>query len=483
MYIPSEKQIEAHTATERFLGYGGAMGGGKSRFLCEVALQFSINFPNNFGVIARQSGPALRLTTMEVFFTETLVPHSKEWKRLGANFNKAEGILTFNSVDPPSKIWFTGLDHDNLERIKSLNLGFFCIDEATEVAESTYMMRITRLRRAGIPAIFRKGIVSANPEAGWVKRRFVDQKLKDHKFVQANYTDNPHLPDDYPSLFDTMPMHWRQKYLDGNWGAVTGLIYKEFIPDRHKIPWQPLPPEWYRFRGFDHGQQNPSCCLAFGYGYKDFHLRDLIGEDRYKAMDSRYDDYPVIIADKMYYSPGLVSKHRESIHKRWPDWVGPTYADPSIWKKDREKMLSDGRRVEYSIADEYLEQPYPLIGLTRGNNIVQVGINRVSQLLEIGHLYFMDHPSLEELIGDAGEIRSYSWKQPRTDDDDWPEEPIKRRDHGCDAMRYAVMSLPPLKVEKGTVIPYNSFMAARQRAHKYRSGKKQLRIHGGKVIG
>lgn len=483
MYIPGDKQIEAHTAEERFLGYGGAMGGGKTRFLCELALQFSLKFPNNFGLVARQSGPALRLTTMEVFFTETLVPHSPEWKELGANFNKAEGILTFNAVKPASKIWFTGLDHDNLERIKSLNLGFFCLDEATEIAESTFMMLATRLRRAGIPKIYRKGVISANPEAGWVKRRFVDQKLKDHKFVQANYQDNPYLPDDYPELFTTMPAHWRQKYLEGNWGAVTGLIYKQFLRDRHIIPWQEIPPDWNHFRGFDHGQQNPAACLGMAYGYDDLHLEQLIGKERRNEMNPLYESYPVIVVEKMYYSSGLVSEHRKRIHRTWPNWRGPTYADPSIWAKDREKMLSDGRAIPYSIADEYLEGPYPLRGLIRGNNIVSVGINRVSQLLDIGHLYFMDHPSMDELIGDAGEMLSYSWKHPRTDDDDWPEEPDKKRDHGCDALRYGCMSLPPLKVEKGTLIPYNSFMAARQRAIAHKRGSQQLKIHGGKLIG
>jgi len=483
MYIPTDKQLEAHVATERFLGFGGAMGGGKSRFLCEVARQFCINFPNNFGLIARQSGVALKLSTQEVFFTETLVPGSDDWKELGCKFNKADGVLMMHALNPPSKIWFTGLDSDNIERVKSLNLGFFCIDEATETAESMYLMLCTRLRRPHIPKIYRKGIVSANPEAGWIKRRFLDQNLKDHKFVQSNFMDNPYLPEDYPELFDTMPETWKQKYLLGNWGAVSGLIYKEFMDERHVIPWAPLPPEWKTIRGLDHGQQNPTACLSMGYGYADIHLEQLIGAERMKAMDSRYDDYPVLVVDKMYYSAGLVSRHREKIAKTWREFRGPTYADPSMWKKDREKMISDGKAIPYSIAQEYGESPYPMRGLQKANNIVNVGINRVSQLLEMGHLYFMDHPSLEPLIGDAGEIRSYSWKQPKTDDDDWPEEPIKARDHACDALRYAVMSLPPLRVEKGTIIPYNSFMAARKRALAHKRGKQELRIAGGKVIG
>lgn len=458
------------------------MGGGKTRFLCEMAKLLAVKFPGNFGIIARQSGPALAYSTLEVFLTEVLPQGGREWKALDVKWVESKGLMIFQALDPPSKIWFTGLDRDNLERIKSLNLGFFAIDEATEVAESVFLMLCTRLRRKGIPKEFRKAVITANPEAGWVKRRFVDQSLSNHKFVQANYKDNPHLPEDYDQLFDTMPLAWREKYLLGNWGAVSGLIYRDFDADRHIIPYADLPPEWRHIRGLDHGQQNPAACTSAHVGYSDWQLKEIIGEERYEMMSSLFDDYPVIIFDKLYYSPGLVSDHRRAIARMWPEWQGPTHADPSIWHRDREKLLENGQRVQYSIADEYAEHPHPLRGLVRANNVVDAGINRVSQLLRIGHLYFMDHESMGELIGDAGEIRSYSWKRPRTDDDDWPEEPDKRRDHACDAVRYAVMSLPPLRVEPKKVIPYNSFMAARQRALAAKRGGTQLSIAGGKLV-
>jgi len=484
-YIPNEKQIEAHCATEQFLGYGGAMGGGKTRWLCEMGLLLSVKFPGNFGLLARQSGPALKLSTQEVFFDEVLIKGSREWKNLKAKFNKSEGLLVLEALDPPSKIWFTGLDSDNVERVKSLNLGWFGIDEATEVAESIFMMLCTRLRRKGIPKEFRKGLVSANPEAGWIKRRFLDQKLGNHKFIQANYKDNPHLPDDYPDLFNSMPTRWREKYLLGNWGAVSGLVFKEFDPKIHIIPYKESFPEWKRFRGFDHGQQNPAACLGFTYGYTDpVYLPELLG-DRMDYINKKYDNYPIIIVDRMYYSSGLVSEHKAGIAKTFEniDRPGLVYADPSIWRKDREKIVGDGKPVEYSIAQEYMESPDALRGLVRANNNVSVGIDRISLLLIIGHLFFMDHESLDSLIGETGEIRSYSWKQPKTDDDDWPEEPIKRNDHACDALRYGIMSLPPLRAEKSKLIPYNSFMAARKRAIEDKLGKSVTIAKNGKVIG
>lgn len=478
-YIPNDKQIEAHCATEQFIGYGGAMGGGKTRFICEMAKKLSVQFPNNLGVIARQSGPALKLSTMEVFFSETLIEGSQEWKDLGCKFHKADGVLTFEALNPPSKIWFTGLDNNNLERIKSLNLGFFCIDEATEVAEAVFLMLVTRLRRVGIPEEYRKAIISANPEAGWIKRRFIDQKLSNHVFVQATPKDNPHLPKNYASLFDHMPEHWKKRYLEGDWGSVTGLIYKDFIYDRHVIPTIPIPYGWKKFRALDHGQQNPCACMGFCYGYPSIdELEEYVGKEAVSQVNPDFDNYPIIFVYRLYYSSGLVQDHKIAIKHTFMDIENPglVHADPSIWQKDRAKVLADGTRTEFSIADEYEERPDELKGLTRANNQVAAGINRVATLFRIGHLYIMDCDSLDPLIGDAGEILSYAWKNAKVDGDDWPEEPVKNRDHAVDALRYGVMSLPPLQPKKTNVIPFNSFVAARKRAIEFKYGARTTYI-------
>ena len=484
MYIPTPRQVEAHCAVERHLGFGGAMGGGKTRFLCEMAKLLSIKFPGNFGLLARQSGPALKMSTQEVFFSEVLQPGGAEWKTLKCVFNKSEGLLEFRCFNPPSRIWFTGLDSDNTERLKSLNLGWFGIDEATEVSESIYLMLCTRLRRKGIPSEYRKAMVSANPEAGWVKRRFIDQKLKDHKFVFSNFKDNPHLPADYASLFDTMPLAWREKYLHGDWGAVSGLIFKEFVPEIHIIPNQEVPPEWIHFRALDHGQQNPAACLGFAYGYGDkVTMQGYLG-DRVELLKPEYDEYPIIICYRLYYGTGLVSQHRTKIAKAFSDIenYGPTFGDPSMWAKNREKLQSDGQATDYSIAQEYMDAPDPLLNLVRANNRVVPGINRVATLLSTHHLFFMDHPSMDPLIGLTGEIRSYSWKQPKTDDMDWPETPIKSNDHACDALRYGAMSLPPMRIPQPKLIPHSSFAAARMRAMAAKKGTRQLTIDKGKVV-
>ena len=480
-YIPHPRQIEAHCAIEQFIGYGGAMGGGKTRWLCEMAKFLSLKFPGNFGVIARQSGPILENTTMEVFFSEVLIQGSEEWKQLGCEFNRQDRMLTFTALNPPSKIWFSGLDRDNVEKVKSLNLGFFAIDEATEVSENIFLMFMTRLRRKNVPTMYRKGIISANPEAGWVKRRFIDQKLSNHKFVFALAFDNPHLPEDYANLFDTMPTRWREKYLNGNWDAASGLVYKEFNRKIHVIPDQTLPKFWKRIRGLDHGQQNPTAVVGLALAQETPEdLIPFIGEERLAYLHPDYQHYPYLFVERLYYSPGLVVEHKERIAKVFADYSSKgTYCDPSIKSRDRQKMVMDSRGrqgyIEYSIFDEYLELPYPIKDLVIGNNDVKVGIDRIATLLMIGHLFFLDSPQLLPLMGETGEILNYEWEEAKDLNQAWPEKPKKTDDHALDALRYGIMSLDKPN-PKTKVVPWNSFEEVRKRAQNWR--KEQLQNKG-----
>ena len=50
------------------LGYGGAMGGGKTRAIVELALDAALAYPNNNVLVARQHYSDLSATTMREFF-------------------------------------------------------------------------------------------------------------------------------------------------------------------------------------------------------------------------------------------------------------------------------------------------------------------------------------------------------------------------------------------------------------------------------
>jgi len=466
------------------------MGGGKTRFLCEDNLASLIRHPGNFTVMCRQSGVALRQTTGEVFFSEALVSGSPLWKALGAVHNRTDNEVILRALVPSSRTWFTGLDHDNLERVKSLNLGGVYVDEVSEVSESIVNMLATRLRRKpnGVD-IHRRLVASSNPEAGWVKSRWVDKQLPGHEFIQATWRDNPYLPEDYPTLFDSMPERWRQKYLYGNWDAASGLVYPEFKRDFHVVP--AISPQmlqgflrdgWRHMRGFDHGQQNPACCIGFLVGKIEDsrNAKKLLGA-RLDGRDPEFDDYWTVIAYRMYQNPGLVSEHRKRIHMLWSDVPRPgvTWADPSIWRRDRERpiVVKPGRveAREASLYDEYNLKPYPLRGLRRGNNSVLAGINRVGTLYNIGHYFTCE--DLEQLIMNT---LQYAWKEASNEDLNFPERPIDKDDHDKDAERYGLMSLPAPRAKiKEEEIDY--FERAQKLAQNFKRSPNRFRKLSGPI--
>jgi len=133
-------------------------------------------------------------------------------------------------------------DLEQTDKLKSMNLGWYGIDEASEADEDRFNMLNTRLRLA-LPGIRRYGLLASNPEPGWLKDRFVDpqllgQRKEDHIFIQALPTDNPHLPLDYiESLRRDLPPLWRLKYLDGSWEVFDAQIFR---PEWLK-PSKPMP--------------------------------------------------------------------------------------------------------------------------------------------------------------------------------------------------------------------------------------------------
>ena len=213
-YEPSPKQCEAHACPERFILFGGAMGGGKSVWLCAEAIQLSLDFPNNRGYLCRHENVVFKKTTGLTL--DGIMP----WEAV-TRHNKSEQFYEFFNG---SRIYYGGLrptqTQKPLDRIKSLDLGWFGIDEATETREDYFLMLMSRFRLGG--GIIYRGMLTSNPEPGWVKSRFIDRKRSKHAFIPALPSDNPFLPDDYEEgLRAEFSEEWVRRYLEGDWEVIS----------------------------------------------------------------------------------------------------------------------------------------------------------------------------------------------------------------------------------------------------------------------
>jgi len=208
--------MTAHRLPNRFKLFGGAMGGGKTRWLCEEAVELSMQYPGNRGIMCRYHLQDFKNSTLKLLL-EVIPPE------LLANHNQSEHTLTF--VNGSEIIYMGVAEQENISKMKSMEIGFFCLDEACEIPKDTFLLLQSRLRRrlpnGGFPLYF--GLLASNPEDCWLKDDFVSrQGGSDYVFIPSLPKDNPFLPKDYEAkLRLTYPEDWIKRFLEGSWDDLT----------------------------------------------------------------------------------------------------------------------------------------------------------------------------------------------------------------------------------------------------------------------
>ncbi|KKN11221.1 hypothetical protein LCGC14_1028790 [marine sediment metagenome] len=222
--------------------FSGAFGAGKSIALCAKALQLSLDYPNNFGIIARKVRSTLPQTTLKTFM-EKVCP-----KELIADFNKSEGLVKLVNG---SSIFFTGLD-DPL-KLGSLELGWAGIDEAIETVEDDWKMIEGRLRLPGVPhQIF--AATNPGPPTHYLYRMFFTEKRGE--VYHASALDNPTLPEDYRQRLMEFEGIYKDRYVYGLWKGLEGLVYSAFDERICLIPRFEIDKSWPIYSGHDFGRVN-----------------------------------------------------------------------------------------------------------------------------------------------------------------------------------------------------------------------------------
>lgn len=215
VYRATERQAAFHAASEMFKLYGGAMGGGKTVALCAEGIGLSCDYPGNRGYICRHELVSFKRTTL-ITLADML-----ERAGLVALHHQTDHYFRLPNG---STIYYGGLGDDKtaIDKLKSMELGWFAIDEASETTEKFFLMLVSRLRLR-LPGIRYFGLLASNPDPGWLKYRFIDQKRADHIFVPALPKDNPHLAPGYiERLIANFPPEWQARFINGDWGAFEG---------------------------------------------------------------------------------------------------------------------------------------------------------------------------------------------------------------------------------------------------------------------
>lgn len=229
-YDPKPKQVLAHGNRAKFLLFGGAMGSGKSYFLCAEAIRNAMQFAGNRLVIARKETSVIKRTILITFFQ--ICP-----PEIIKSYNQSSLTVTFINGSQLLFMEANVSKDPNLNKIKGLEIGWFGIDEANEVGREVYNVLKSRLRwvlpSGELPRY--EGRLTSNPENCWLIPVFIQGRSTGEVYVQALTADNYDPESEYyktlEDAFKDSPA-LLQRYLYGDWSlvdAVNQLIPNEAI--------------------------------------------------------------------------------------------------------------------------------------------------------------------------------------------------------------------------------------------------------------
>jgi hypothetical protein len=321
------------------------------------------------------------------------------------------------------------------EKLRSLNLTAFYIEEASGVDYSIFDQLMTRLRNK--MAIIRDkdghelyykfmGIVSSNPEEGWIKDKFLlfsdkifgsksvdvgqyeNLRMKErqkhfHSFISST-RDNNFLPKGYLERMSAgKSQRWIQKYIDCILTIKEGLVYPEMIK-AFEEPFA-IPDDWKVVVGFDPGFSDPTA-------------RPIGAIDPKDGTIHIYNDYYVREQPISYHAKQM----KEALMNK--KLFVPIQADPRVNNRNA-KDLQTYREYFFTLSGHWLEL---------ANDDILYGIEKVRDYLFAGKLKIFN--TCENMKFEMQNYR-YNDFEKRSN-----EKPIDKHNHLMDCLRYMITVLP-----------------------------------------
>jgi len=237
--LPSQRNF--HNAEERFKGFSGPIGSGKTQALCQEAIRMSYLNPGRTGVIGAPTYPMLRDVT-QISLLDILNSNSVPY-----DLNKTTQTLTF--LDTGSKILFRSMG--DAERLRGTNLAWFGVDELTYCDEAAWLRLEGRLRD---PKATKLGGFAAWTPSGhdWVYRKFIDKPAEGYRAIIASPAENTFLLKNTPDFYERLKrsydeVFYRQEVLGEYLNTNIHRVYRAFdAPANVKALWpkEELPLLW-----------------------------------------------------------------------------------------------------------------------------------------------------------------------------------------------------------------------------------------------
>lgn len=395
--------------SHRYILYGGARGGGKSRFLRWALIEFLINLFAESGLrgarvmLACETYPDLRdrqITKMRLelpAWLGTLADTKSDGLSFRLHDSLGGGIIALRNLDDPSKY-------------QSAEFAAIGVDELTKISRETFDILRGSLRWPGvnhtvfIGATNPGGIGHAWVKAIWVDRVFppeLQARAHEFKFVQSLPVDNPYLDQSYWDELNSLPDNLRRAWVEGDWSVFAGMAFPAWGETHVCAPFD-IPEYWPRTVGIDWGYAKPFAAIAVAtepdtgrrYAYRELYQAGLTDQQQARLIRESFAGEPV-----RYY-----------------------FADPSMWAKKSQTVIT-------STADIYANEG---VRITPADNDRLGGKRKIDRLL----MPLPDaRPGLVVFSSCKNLLRTFpllAYDSLRPEDVDTTQE-----DHAYDALRYS----------------------------------------------
>ena len=224
MPCPNPKQRQALLEKHRYVGYGGARGGGKSWFVRWKAVLLCLRYGGIKVLITRR--------TYRELYNNHIAPLLLMLSG-AANYNKGDKIFYFPNG---STITFGYCDGDeDLGQYQGAEYDVWFADEAGQFQEN-WLVQIDACVRGtnDFPKRTYYTLNPGGPSHGYFKRLFIDRRFEeqehpeDYAFIQALCTDNAALMKSQPQYLrslEKLPPKLRRAWLDGDWDVYEGQFF------------------------------------------------------------------------------------------------------------------------------------------------------------------------------------------------------------------------------------------------------------------
>lgn len=312
------KQIEFCRATNKYICYGGARGGGKSHVSRIKMCLLAFNYPGIQILLLRRTLKELR--------DNHILPLQKMLKNIAIYKDNTKEFIFPNG----SRIVLGYCDTEkDVLQYQGQAYEVIVMEEATHFTEFQFQTLTESNRMSGnlekefIPRMY----FTCNPGGvghSWVKRLFIDKDYKttetpsDYKFIPSLVFENKYIMEkdpNYVKVLENLPEDRKQAMLYGNWDVFDGQFFREFNRNIHVIDPFEIPLEWNRYIAMDYGLDMFAVLFVAvdtkgkAYVYNEIHKSDLIVSDARQTLKSimRNHKYKAI-----YAPPDLWNRNRDT---------------------------------------------------------------------------------------------------------------------------------------------------------------------------